>query len=331
MRVNIDGLFIEVDGVAELKAFEWKNAEWKDDRLIACSPFREDNKPSFYVYLTDTDTAYGGAWGDSGGTGIYKRGSFLSLLSFLREETIEETKEYLLEKYAGEWSGHVENLAIDLNIRLLKNDKKREPLNKSMLKSFYHPCEYLERRGIHSKVKAYMQVGYYPEKKAIAIPWFYNGELVNIKYRSIEGKMFWYQEGGWPIRELVYGLDVINRRGLRDVVVCEAEIDALYCMSNGQAAIALGGSKLSDEKIDLIMRSPIECLRIATDNDEAGEELRDAIWKALGSRIKLYDVRFPKKYKDLNDIRNGEELRGYISTASGNRNFLHRYSVRELV
>jgi 5S rRNA maturation endonuclease (ribonuclease M5) len=322
MRINVGGMTVEVDGRAELEVFEWKKAQWipnEEDpqRLVACSPFREDSNPSFYVYLKDTETAPAGVWGDSGGVGIYRRGGFVQLLAFLREETIEETEEYLLQKYAREWTGDTSTMSIDARIDLFTEKSRKKPLNPSILETlaFRHP--YLESRGISEKVQRALKIGYDRKRQAISIPWFdHRGNLANIKYRSVNGKMFWFHPGGWPIRELVYGLHLIYRYNIREAVICEAEIDAMWCMTNGIPAIAVGGSKLSEVKRDLIIRSPLERLKIATDNDQAGEELREKIKEELGAYLALLDVNIPKEYKDLNEIRDGERLKTYVNNAT---------------
>src|SRR5690625_1876617 len=90
---------MEVDVRAELEQFDWTNAHWTHDRLIASSPFRYETRPSFFVTL-DPSSEYYGCWGDSGAVDDeWQSGNFTKLLSFLRAETYEETEEYLRYTY----------------------------------------------------------------------------------------------------------------------------------------------------------------------------------------------------------------------------------------
>src|SRR5690606_11009523 len=126
------------------------------------------------------------------------------------------------------------------------------------------------------------------KQRAITIPWFLpDGTLGNIKYRRVDSKQFWYRKGGMPIRELVYGLDVIYRKEIREAVLCEAEIDAMTTMTAGIPAIAVGGAKMSEQQAELIARSLLECVIVATDNDAAGEKLREQAIRRLSGYVDL--------------------------------------------
>lgn len=312
----------------ELRVFEWSNATWSSKQLQASSPFREDSKPSFYVWLKDDpiSKARAGYWGDRGGT-EYIRGNFITLLAYLRQETEEETAEYLFSKYSPDWEGDLSSVHKAIEAMFAGNSTKgnrrrqrRQPLNPSILQryNFWHP--YLSKRGISGGVQRAMRVGYDPKRRMITIPWFNGrGDLVNIKYRSINSKFFQYtplKVGAHPVREHLYGIDVIRRKGCREVVICEAEIDAMYAMTAGFPALAVGGASFSKEKADIIKRSPIRNLIIAADNDKAGRKLKDEIIKRLNGYVRLYDITFPDEYKDLNDIQDIEKTRTIIGTAS---------------
>jgi DNA primase len=116
-----------------------------------------------------------------------------------------------------------------------------------------------------------MGVLYDERGKAAVIPWYgADGRLANVKYRKVYGKTFWYLKGGRPIRELLYGINDVGKTA----VICEAEIDAMSWMEAGYSAVAVGGASFNSWKRDVILRSPIEELIIATDNDKAGGKLR---------------------------------------------------------
>jgi hypothetical protein len=309
--MRVAGYYIDVNVREELEAFDWNRATWTEKKLQACSPFRDDSTPSFYVWLEDSPShnAYAGQWGDSGGRGEYVRGSFVTLLAYLRQESESETREYLLAKYAPELAGG-DYLAAHFSISEMfarKNDSKvkRKPLDSAVLRKYAFRHPYLTNRGISEQVQRAMRIGYDREQKAVVIPWFSpRGDLVQIKRRSVTSKFFRYlsaEDGGHPVRELVYGIDVIHRKGIEKAVVCEAEIDALYAMSAGFPAIAIGGSSFSREKRDLILRSPLRELILAPDNDEAGFKLKKQLIKELGGSMILSEIMLPG-VKDLNDI-----------------------------
>ena len=316
-QLRIHGRTIDVDIERELGEFSWSRATWKTDRLIACSPFRYDSSPSFYVYLEDTPTATAGSWGDSGGVGDYRKGHFVTLLSFLRQETEQETFEYLLSQYSTEYDYEVAK-TLDFS-RLKKPYVESVSLDKTiseMLQYGVPGSNYLQKRGIIPAVQKLARV-FEPNQYTVAIPWFNpRGELVNVKYRRTDSKVFFYEKGGQPIRELLWGIDIVHSRAVTRAVLVEAEIDAMYIMSHCSiAAIAVGTSKLSSEKVELIARSPIEELIVLGDNDDAGRELVEQTTRLLPVSLRLKIADLPSRYKDANDVKDTNILRDVIEKA----------------
>ncbi|GAK03306.1 DNA primase [Geomicrobium sp. JCM 19037] len=293
---------------AELEDYDFNNATWSDDRLIAQSPFRDDTHPSFYVYLTETDNAAAGVWGDSG-TG--ERGGFIELLARLRGESQRETALYLRNKYAS-----AEQQA--LNFRPLKTHAPRKPivLADDALTGFTDKPTYLYGRGVDPRVSAYM--GIKQNGKAIAIPWHDGrGRLRAVKYRSITNKFFWYAKGGEAIRNLIYGNLILQKRRPSLIIMVEAEIDALYIMSAGFPAVAVGSAAFNSTKAALIAQSSVRDVTIMADHDDAGQALKRRIIAELHNypHINVRVAGFPAKYKDANDVSNKDELRSYIMNA----------------
>jgi 5S rRNA maturation endonuclease (ribonuclease M5) len=150
--------------------------------------------------------------------------------------------------------------------------------------------DYLIRRGISAETQNYF--GVRDLKSAVELPWRRaNGLLANVKYRSKYGKTFWYIKGGDPIKNLLWGIDIIVSKRVKQAVLAEAEIDAMSWREAGYEAIACGGAEWSLAKRDLILRSPIEELIIATDNDKAGEKLRRAVESSLVGRVAIRHAR----------------------------------------
>ncbi|CAM2954687.1 toprim domain-containing protein [Paenibacillus sediminis] len=297
---------MQIDVREELEQFEWTRATWTDDRLTAASPFRYDSHPSFYVYLTNTSTANAGNWGDPGATDAeYQRGGIVKLLAFLRNETTAETLDYLRSKYGNTGDNAEEEPKLrPLNLTLAEPYR---PLDIRMLDAYNFRHPYLTERGITEPVQRLMRIGYDRDRKAVVIPWFNpNGTLGAIKFRKVGEKTFWYAKGGRPIREMVYGLDVIYRKRIRRAAIVESETDAMTLMSAGIPAIATGGAKSFNAiKRDMILRSPIEELIVIRDNDAAGRAWRNRVVGELVGRIRVQIVLIPLLHKDVNELMLG--------------------------
>ncbi|MBG9788731.1 toprim domain-containing protein [Brevibacillus laterosporus] len=305
---------MQIDIRAELEQFPWTAATWTDDRLLAASPFRWDRSPSFYVWLRDSDNprnnAKAGYWGDMGAKDPdYQHGGIVKLLAFLREETEEETQDYLRWKY-GEGTVDPEALTLDLSGSLRMSQARTQTLDSDFHKQYTdrdHP--YLSSRGITEEVQRLFQTGYDPRTNAITIPWFNaDGTLGNVKYRKVNEKTFWYAKGGRPIREMVYGLDIVYRQRITGAVLVESEIDAMYLWSAGVPAVALGGSVFSEEKAEALRKSPIEIIGVMADHDKAGQKMKRAVVGGLSGYMMVNVVGYPIRYKDPNEIKNKAEL-----------------------
>jgi hypothetical protein len=307
-QITVRGQPIEVDIRTELEAFEWTRAKWSAEKLLAASPYRYDNQPSFYVYLEDTASAPAGSWGDSGAFDQeFTKGGFVKLLAFLRQETEEETEDYLLSQY--DFTRHTEGLP-KLNVPKLGQTVQPRHLDASLLDKYTQDYTYLSRRGINEVVQRTSRICYDKRSQAVVIPWFdASGRLANVKYRKTYGKVFWYEKGAVPIRELVWGIDQVYENKTKSVVLCEAEIDAMTWQTVGLPAIATGGAHFSDNQADVIKRAPIERVLIAADNDKAGAKYLEKVIELLTGFVELVDLRIECDYKDANEAHNGEGLR----------------------
>ena len=289
---------IDVDIRSELEQHEWTNATWTDEKLIASSPFRSDDRsPSFYI---DFVGEYAGVWGDSGAEDdYYKSGRFPKLLAYLWRISEEEAEDYLLEQYDIDYSTDDFKLvttSIDLDERV-----DRTPL--SGLDEIVLDTDYLPSRGIHPKVIEMMNV--FDNGNSIGIPWCRpDGQVASVKYRHKEEKTFWYAADSVPIGDLVYGLDIVIERGITRAVLCEAEVDAMTWMSAGIFAIAIGGARLNDKQADMILSSGLTEILLGGDNDVAGRRFNEIVADKLRNKVELYDINYGmySQYKDANDI-----------------------------
>jgi hypothetical protein len=299
----------DIDVRAELEQFEWHRARWTDTKLIAASPFRYDRTPSFFVNLTGP---YAGTWKDSGAYDAeWSSGGLVKLLAFLRNETEEETRQYLELMYGTTPTEQLTLKPPSFRLKTPPNYPTTDLLHNLRLGS-----SYLKRRGIASNVIE--TFGCREGDRYTAIPWRTpSGRLANVKYRSHYGKLFWYAPNAVPIRQLVWGMDVVNRHRHTTAVLCEAEIDAMSWWTAGIAAVAVGGVALSDEQVDVLKRSAIETLIIGVDNDKAGNRLAEVVARALSGFMRIVRVDYGGA-KDANEFlatRGKDELYALLSSS----------------
>jgi DNA primase len=72
-------------------------------------------------------------------------------------------------------------------------------------------------------------------------------------------------------------------------------------MEAGYSAVAVGGASFNSWKRDVILRSPIEELIIATDNDKAGGKLRSEIEAMMRGHVRLRHAYVGGEAKDANE------------------------------
>jgi 5S rRNA maturation endonuclease (ribonuclease M5) len=294
--IKIKGIPLDIDVLKELSEYHFDKHRIRGEKLQACSPFREERRPSFAVNLLT------GVWIDSGGHDEeWRKGSFVKLLSFLRNETQEETEKYLLDKYN---LSSFRDETLDLKMNLTLEASKPRVLSYEDLDQYNmvrHP--YLKKRGISEKAQRAFKVGYCDKNDAITMPWFNkSGKIMNIKFRSVKSKAFWYMPGCVGVANLIYGLHFIYMLKSKVAYVVESEIDAMYLWSYGFPAIALGGANMSETQAKLILESPVELLILGTDSDAAGEKIKGSIIERMFGIIELREIKFPPGKKDWNEL-----------------------------
>lgn len=289
--------YVDVDVRAEIEEFEWENVRWSEGKMMASSPFRDDRSPSFYI---DFEGEYAGVFGDSAYEDeYYKSGNLPKLLSFLRNETYEESCYYLLDKYGVDYDN---DDVIELVTPFIEETAEDVRPTESM-DDIELDTEYLPSRGIHPKVVELQNV--FSKGNAIGIPWYdLNGQLAAIKFRSKKGKDFWYAKGSKPISELVYGLDTVVQKGIEVAVICEAEIDAMTWQSAGRYAIAVGGSSFNEVQADQILSSGLSKVVVVGDNDSQGRKFNSKVERLLSGKVELYKIDYSQfnGKKDANDL-----------------------------
>lgn len=298
-KIVMRSITVNVDVQSELENFDWGvNVKWQHDKLIAASPFRYDNSPSFFVFFEDSGKYDAGMWGDSGAfDDDWSSGDFVKLLSFLRNETREECEDYLLESYAPRSGGSIKLVSRTLHI----NTPPRALASDTVTTA---TSAYLLSRGIPADIQKSAGVGYGKHHGFCALPWHSaDGRLLNVKYRATRGKAFFYEKDATPIGKIVYGANTVKDSSIT-TVLCEAEIDALSYRTVGVQAIAVGGVAFSRDQVDVIQRLPIGKLVIAGDNDRAGKQFNRRAYQMLRHSVNNLELLSYNcsEYKDSNDI-----------------------------
>jgi len=298
---------LDVDVLEEVQNFSWVGEVIKGNKFIACSPFRSERHPSFAVNVDD------GLWIDSGNSDEYfHKGNLVKLLSVLRNEDMETIEDYLIEKYARILKD-TEALALHLN--LYGEKEKPKFIEKSSILNLYvEKTDYLSNRGISEEIQQLFGIGYNPENSTVALPWVDNkGNIINIKYRKTKEKAFFYEKGGQPIKNHVYGIYQCIIKKAKRVFICESETDALTLWTHGYYGIAVGGSSLSDKQKQIILSAGIEELVISTDNDIVGKRFGDFLKQEFAGNCTILGTTFPSQVKDVNSLT-AEQLHKVVQT-----------------
>lgn len=294
--VKVRGQELEVDILEELQEFAWTQEVIRGNKFIACSPFRSDRHPSFAVNLET------GTFIDSGNDDeYYHKGSLIKLLSILRQEDEEMTESYLLEKYSLILD---DTTALILHIELYSENDKPRYFSKEELKHLYvYSSDYLRGRGISQEVQDIFGIGYDAQHNAVAIPWTDSrGQIINVKYRRLDSKSFFYEKEGQLTGKFVFGLYLCKLHKADTIFICESETDAMTLWTYGYYAVAVGGSSLSEQQKTQILNCGFSEIIIATDNDKVGERFAIFLQEEFAGHTEVSRIKFPTNKKDINEL-----------------------------
>lgn len=194
-------------------------------------------------------------------------GNLQTLIGFCFDESEEFGSEWLRERFG---RTKIEQLLDLPPIVLNKVDKKYESdIKESDLVNFEGYCQYLEKRKLSKDVCNRFKVKYDSKSKCIIFPVYdENGNFKFVTKRSTINKMFMIPPG---VEKPVYLLNYIRENNITDVIVCESQINALYCWTLGYPAIALFGTGTSLQ-YEILNKSGIRHFRLCFDGDGAGRK-----------------------------------------------------------
>ena len=220
-------------------------------------------------------------------------------------------KTWLLENFDGDIT---ENRHVDFNLPT-KIQPKSHYIDKKILDNYRFTHPYMFERKLTLDVIRKFDIGYDKENDCLTFP---NkdefGNILFIATRSVKTKYFHYPSG---VNKPIYGLYEIYREikhgvQINEVYVCESMLDSLRLWAIGKYAIALNGTG-SSYQYDIIKKSSLRNLILATDNDDAGKRAREKFKKHVTNKlIKELDYNSYGDCKDVNEMTDEQILRAKI-------------------
>ena len=161
-------------------------------------------------------------------------------------------------------------------------------------------ANYLLKRGIHLEIAEKYNIKYSPIKQAIMFPAYVDRDLVGWQYRTIEDLTIVLDDDSVITRikslnSKDYPKDKIllfqnNLANSNFAVLCEGPIDAIKA---GPSAVCSLGKAVSQQQVNILLRSGIKTLYIALDPD-AFMELSPLIDK-FDDSVRLMKVDIPNR------------------------------------
>jgi DNA primase len=289
---------MRIDFLRELAPYmdRFQRAKITDNKMISCSPFREDSHPSFAISLTT------GGFIDSGSfEQRYRSGSFIALLALLSEDSELAVQKYLEDKYDVQ-KVNSDDLELSPNLKMTMKIDLSGDYQQYMTKRVTPAYDYLNKRGISDVICTMFNVGYFEPKDALTLPWYSKrDDLVNCKYRSLKGKHFYYANTGELISKHLYGMNLAKTMTHRPIYITEGEIDAMSLWELGFPAVAIGGGSISRDQLFLLRVSGLSHLIVATDNDSIGNALYEKINVKYSKYVNVGRLELPEGIKDVNE------------------------------
>ena len=230
-------------------------------------------------------------------------GDFVKFVALCMSSSYSEAKSWLIRNY-----GRLAYAKASLgeSIKFGQPKSKASHKDASFLDDLqdWHP--YLAQRRLDRGICERFKVKYDPEAEQIVFPVFdADGELLMAPRRSVNGKFFILDKDG---ERPLYGMNVIQKNGVRSCLWVEGPIDMLSCWSHGIPAIASLGAP-TEKQIAQVNRSCLMEVWRACDNDEAGRKFNAELKKKLDPRLLSPEIDWPVGKKDANDLSDDDWCR----------------------
>lgn len=175
------------------------------------------------------------------------------------------------------------------------------------------PVDVIQRNQIESRSAWMPQTN--KDERVIAFPYFRDGEVVNVKYRTVD-KQFRMEKNA---ETCLYGLDDIGDAD--DLIFVEGEIDKLSLETVGfENCVSVPNGADSDLDClgaDSERLAHVKRFILAVDNDEKGEKLKQKLISRIG-RDRCWIVEWPFPCKDANEVlveHGADKLRQCVENA----------------
>jgi len=187
--------------------------------------------------------------------------------------------------------------------QVLDKDKKYERLSKPVYKEVKTKSAhilnaecmaYLQLRGFKTEIIEHFKLRQNKEGNAIMYPFYKNGKLVNIKYRSIKEKKFWNETGGEPTlfnRDNVTGETLYITEGQDDCIALRH-----YGIDGVSVPSGVGDTRWVEHEWEYLDR--FKTIVLILDNDKAGNDAVLNIATRLG-KWRCFKIELP--CKDVNE------------------------------
>lgn len=249
-------------------------------------PFCDDNRQRCGIN-TNNNHAYFGYWNClNGGCGVKGRSvkSFQKKLSQLNEEDTLDKIEIKKPK---------QEIECDID------QKKAMKCYNNARKKNRKALDYLmQQRGFSKETIQHFMLGSCKFKghEYVSLPFWENGELVNIKYRAVKvvDKSYKWRRivGG---KSSLYHDELLDNKEIKEIFLCEAELDAIALYNAGfenVVAVTTGAKAMQPEWYDRLER--FERINLVYDNDVDGQDGAEKMAQRLGMK-RCYNVVIPQE------------------------------------
>ena len=292
--------------LSELKSIldngKLKDIEYKGDNVRITCPNNDhknghESKPSCDIYIGDSENV---VWGTAHCFACGFKGQLYDFVAEAADKPVAWAKKWLRDNFTEQVVDYAD-IAIDEPIRLNNKKDNSKYLPESILERFqsWHP--YMQQRKLSRDVCKKYEVKYDPETECVVFPVRdINGRLRFLTRRSVATKKFLIDK---DIEKEVYLLYNIIKDNVKEVYVCESQINALTLQSWGYPAIALLGTG-SEYQYKLLNKSGILKYNLCFDGDLAGKKgISRFIENITNAFITIINI--PDK-KDVNDLTKEE-------------------------
>jgi DNA primase len=296
VSVIIDKLKFELDKNG-IKRF-YKSIDTPKNYMICC-PFHKDGqekKPSMGILKSDgTCHCFACGW----------VGSLPEMISNCLgyDDMGVQGSKWLVQNFLTVQIENRTDIDLDMDRSKKLSNNNTEFVSEDVLDTYRYIHPYMYERKMTDKVIEIFDVGYDKETQCLTFPnRDVNGNCLFVARRSVKSKFFNYPS---DVEKPVYGLYELSQldKFPDEVWICESMINAITCWVYGKYAVALNGTG-TQYQYSILRRMPNRTFVLALDPDDAGNDGRRKLKKALANKI-VYEAVVPEG-KDINNLSQDE-------------------------